>query len=267
VDLAGRHNFYTLYRVHNYHFLVYAAMFDGQSALALQAARELIEQIPEDRLYEWSDFFDAFVPTALHVLVRFGRWDDILAEPLPKENLPVTAAVWHYARGLAYAAGGDVTSAEAEQRAFAAARAAVPATSILFNNSSHDILGVAEAMLDGEIEYRRGNFERAFARLEEAVRRDDALNYDEPWGWMQPARHALGALLLEQGLLERAEPVFREDLRRHPHNPWALHGLAECLRRSDRLEEAAEVDARLARALERADIEMTASCYCRLGTP
>jgi tetratricopeptide (TPR) repeat protein len=266
VRREGAMNFYTLYRVHNYHFLVYGAMFDGQSALALETARELVRQIPEELLHEWTDFLDAFVPTALHVLVRFGRWDDILAEPRPDERLPVTLAVWHYARGLAYAATGRVAEAEAERRAFVAARDRVPETSILFNNTSRDILGVAQAMLDGEIEYRKGRHVRAFGRLAEAVRRDDALNYDEPWGWMQPARHALGALLLEQGRVTQAEAVYREDLRRHPYNPWSLHGLAECLRRTGRTEEAVKVAAQLEEATKRADVAIDRSCYCRLVT-
>jgi tetratricopeptide (TPR) repeat protein len=119
-------------------------------------------------------------------------------------------------------------------------------------------------MAHGELEYRRGNHERAFALLRDAVRRDDALRYDEPWGWMQPVRHALGALLLEQGHLAEAEQVYREDLARHPENGWALHGLAECLRRRGATEQAALVEARFRKAWARADAPIEASCFCRL---
>ncbi|MHC5114174.1 MAG: tetratricopeptide repeat protein [Planctomycetota bacterium] len=264
VKREGRHNFYTFYRIHNYHFIVYAAMFDGRSALALRTSRELVEEIPEDMLREMPDFLDAFVPTPLHVLVRFGRWEDILDEPEPPAGLPVTRSIYHYARGLAYAATGRVEQAVAEHRAFAAARASVPETSILFNNTSRDILGVADQMLAGEIAYRRGDYDLAFAHLDEAVDRDDALNYDEPWGWMQPARHALGALLLERNLVAEAEVVYRADLERHPDNPWALHGLAECLRRQGQAEEALACRARFDRAAARTDVKIRASCYCRL---
>src|SRR5690606_12451781 len=115
LEREGPHNCYSLYRVHNYHFLVYGAMFDGQSELALAKARELVEQVPEAMLKEQVDLLDAFVPTSLHVLVRFGRWKEILEEPEPADYLPVSRSIWHYARGLAFAALGQIDHAEAEQ--------------------------------------------------------------------------------------------------------------------------------------------------------
>ena len=260
----GAENFYTLYRIHNYHFLVYGAMFDGQSEVALRAARQLVEQVPETMLRGQTDLLDAFVPTPLHVLVRFGRWEDILQEEEPADYLPVTRSIWHYARGLAYAATGRVDQAEAEQQSFAEVRELVPDTSFLFQNASQNILGVAEAMLAGEIAYRQGHIERAFQHLREAVVRDDALHYDEPWGWMQPSRHALGALLLEQGRHREAEGVYRTDLEKHPHNPWALHGLGESLAAQGRSEEAAFEREKFRAAVKRSDVTIDRSCYCRL---
>jgi tetratricopeptide (TPR) repeat protein len=259
----GALNNYTLYRVHNYHFLVYGAMFDGRSDLALEAARNLVRQIPPEMLTAQRDFLDAFVPTPLHVLVRFGRWEEILAEPEPAADLPVTRSIWHYARALAFATTGRVAQAEAEYEAFRRTRATVPETSVLFNNSSRDILGVAEAMAAGEIAYRKRELDVAFRHLREAVRRDDALNYDEPWGWMQPARHALGALLLEQGQLTEAEQVYQADLKRHPNNVWALHGLAECAQRQGRADDAARIRALFQQAAARSDIDIDRSCFCR----
>ena len=96
-------------------------------------------------------------------------------------------------------------------------------------------------MIAGEIAYREDEIEVAFKHLREAVRRDDALNYDEPWGWMQPTRHALGALLLEQGRFAESEKVYRADLKRHPRNPWSLHGLAECLARQGKKKKSAKI--------------------------
>ncbi|WP_145062634.1 tetratricopeptide repeat protein [Adhaeretor mobilis] len=260
----GPLNFYSLYRIHNYHFLVYGAMFDGQSELALQAAQAIKEQVPEPMLLEQVDFLDAFMPTDLHVLVRFGRWEEILKQPEPADYLPMSRSIWHYARALAYAATERIDQAEVEQDSFEEALEQVPETSFLFQNPSINILGVAEEMIAGEIAYRRGEFDVAFEHLREAIRRDDALNYDEPWGWMQPARHALGALLLEQEHYEEAEAVYREDLRRHPKNAWALHGLAECLEKQGKTEELAQCREQFTIATQRTDVKIDRSCYCKL---
>ena len=260
----GPYNFYTLYRIHNYHFLVYGAMFDGQRELALQTARALKDQVPEAMLKEQVDFLDAFMPIDFHVMVRFGMWEEILQAQAPADYLPVAQATRHYARAIAFAATGRVEQAESEQARFAAVKETVPETSFLFNNASNDILGVAEAMIAGEIAYRKGEFDAAFTHLEEAVRRDDQLNYDEPWGWMQPARHALAALLLEQNRLAESELVYREDLKRRPKNPWSLHGLTDCLKQQGKNDEAEKYAAAFAKASERADITIDRSCFCKL---
>lgn len=267
LEREGPYNFYSLYRIHNYHFLVYGAMFDGQSELAMAAARDIPKQVPEELIVEWVDFLDAFMPTALHVMVRFGRWEEILEEPDFAETLPMARSIRHYARALAFSALCRVEEAEIEYAAFQETRAAVPESSLLFNNTSRSILEVANAMVAGEIAYRKGDYQTAFARLREAVVLDDTLNYDEPWGWMQPARHALGALLLEQGNYADAEVVYEADLRRHPKNVWALHGLAESLEKQDRLAEADAIRVTFASAVVRADIEVDRSCYCRIDDP
>ena len=178
----------------------------------------------------------------VHVLIRFGRWNDIIAMPLPPDPglFCVTTSMIHYAKAVAHAARGNVTAAEEEARLFVAASARVPASRYVFNNTCLDILGVAAEMMRGEIEYRKGNFDVAFDHLRKSVELDDNLPYDEPWGWMQPARHALGALLLEQERVEEAEAVYRADLGldgtlaracQHPENVWSLHGFHECLMR------------------------------------
>jgi tetratricopeptide (TPR) repeat protein len=265
LEREGPGNFYSLYRIHNYHFLVYGAMFDGQSELAMEAARAIPKQVPEPMIIELVDFLDAFMPTPLHVLVRFGKWEEILLEPKPANYLPMSQSIWHYARGLAFASLCRVEEAEAEYAAFLEVRERVPDTSVLFNNTCKDILGVANKMLLGEIGYRKGEHEAAFSHLREAVALDDALNYDEPWGWMQPARHALGALLLEQGRLAEAEQVYRTDLGRHPHNVWALQGLGESLSRLGRPDEAADIKSQYDKAVARADVKVDRSCYCRIN--
>ena len=276
LEREGAVNFYTLYRCHNFHFKLYGAMFLGQLEPAMQAGDDLAASLPESLLREPSmaDWLEAFVPTRLHALVRFGRWQDLLDEPFPAdaELYCVTTAMLHYAKGVASAALGDVPGAEREQALLADAIGRVPDTRYLFNNTALDLLAVASAMLDGEIAYRRGEFDRAFARLREAVALDDALPYDEPWGWMQPVRHALGALLLEQDGTEEALAVYTADLGldatlrrpcRHPENVWSLHGYYECLLRLGRDEAAAFVRPRLDLALARATVPIASSCFCR----
>jgi tetratricopeptide (TPR) repeat protein len=274
----GPLNFYTLYRCHNYHFKIYGAMFQGRLEPALEAADELAATLSEDVLRietpPMADWAEAFVPMRLHVLIRFGLWQELIDQPLPDDPslYSTTTALTHYARGVAHAATGDIDSAGLERERFAAAYARVPDSRYLFNNSSRDILRVAEPMLDGEIEYRRGNHDVAFDHLRRAVELDDNLLYDEPWGWMQPARHALGALLLEQGHLEEAAAVYRADLgldgtlRRpcqHPSNVWSLHGYHECLHRLGRCDEAGALRSQLDSALAAASVPITASCFCR----
>jgi tetratricopeptide (TPR) repeat protein len=274
----GPLNFYSLYRCHNYHFMIYGAMFLGQLAPALETAEEMIETLPADLLRiaspPMADWLEGFVPIKQHVLIRFGRWKEILAQPLPADRdlYCVTTAMVRYARTVALATTGNVEAAAAEREAFLAARDRVPGTRMLFNNTCLDILAVAEAMMTGELEYRRGRHEEAFAHLRRAVELDDALPYDEPWGWMQPTRHALGALLLEQGRYDEAEAVYRADLgldgtlRRacqHPDNVWSLHGLHECLSRRGDTTETPLVKQRLDLALARTDVPIQASCYCR----
>ncbi len=164
----------------------------------------------------------------LHVLVRFGRWQEIIDEPLPADPVLycTTTAMLHYAKGVAHAALGDVAAASEQRRLFRDAVARVPDTRYLFNNTCLDILAVAAEMLDGEIAYRSGDFDEAFAHLRRAVELDDNLPYDEPWGWMQPARHALGALLLEQGRVRggRGRLPRRPRPRRHAPAPLPAPG-------------------------------------------
>jgi tetratricopeptide (TPR) repeat protein len=278
---AGAMNFYTLYRSHNYHFKIYGAMFLGQYGTAMDTVAQLEASVPEELLRVESppmaDWLEGFLAMRVHVLIRFGRWADILRMPLPADPrlYCVTTAMIHYARGVALSATGRVDEAEAERLLFREAVARVPGTRTLFNNTCADILAIASAMLDGELEYRRGDHAAAFAALERSVELDDNLPYDEPWGWMQPTRHAYGALLLEQGRVEEAEAVYRADLGlddtlpralQHPGNVWSLHGLHECLVRLGREAEARIVAQQLGLATALADVPVDASCFCRLGT-
>ncbi|MCI3273958.1 tetratricopeptide repeat protein [Streptomyces cylindrosporus] len=278
---AGAMNFYTLYRCHNLHFKIYGAMFLGRFQEAIDTVGRLEAAVPEELLRVQSppmaDWLEGFLAMRVHALIRFGRWDDVLRLPMPDDPrlYCVTTAMLHYARGVALSATGRVEEADAERELFRAAVERVPETRMLFNNTCADILAIAAAMLDGELEYRKGRYEEAFAALRRSIELDDGLPYDEPWGWMQPTRHAYGALLLEQGRVTEAEAVYRADLgldgtlpraQQHPGNVWALHGFHECLVRLGKAGEAAIVAQQLKIATALADVPVEASCFCRLET-
>jgi tetratricopeptide (TPR) repeat protein len=279
LECEGAMNVYTLYRIHNYHFTVYGALFLGQYEAAIAAAEELVSTVPDALLRmqvpPMADRLEGHMGHRTHVLVRFGKWQELIDTPLPDdpELYCVTTAMLHYAKGVAYAATGQVSAAEEQQRQFEEAVARVPDTRYIHNNSCLDLLAIAREMLAGELEYRKGNYDAAFAHLRQAIALDDGLPYDEPWGWMQPTRHALGALLLEQGRVEEAEAVYRADLGldgtlarafQHPENLWSLHGYHECLVRLGKHDLARMIGQRLELAKARADVPVHASCYCRL---
>jgi tetratricopeptide (TPR) repeat protein len=280
-DRAGPMNFYSGYRVHDYHFAAYGAMFLGQYAPAIAAADELIETMPEEALRLASpplaDFFESYVSIRQHVLIRFGKWREIIAQDLPADRdlYCNTVAMMHYAKAVAHSALGDVPAAAAEQALFRDAAKRVPKSRYLHNVPCAQLLAVAEDMLEGELSYRRGEHDAAFAHLRAAVVLEDDLPYDEPWGWMQPVRHALGALLLEQDRTTEAEAVYREDLglggalpraQIHPDNLWALRGLLDCLQRRGETAEAALIRQRVDFAAARADLPVAVSCFCARGT-
>ncbi|KHO01363.1 TPR domain protein [Metarhizium album ARSEF 1941] len=274
----GPMNFYTLYRSHDYHFRIYAAMFSGQSKIAFETVDMLEASVSEDLLRvedpPMADWLEAFLSMRVHALIRFGKWQDVLALQFPqdKELYCVTTALLHYAKGVAHAALNHVEDANLHRRLFREAVPHVRPSRTLFNNKCVDILDVAEALLNGEIEYRSGNYDAAFAHLREGILRYDWLPFDEPWGWMQPVRHAYGALLLEQGHVEEAWSIYRADLglddtlprvHRHPNNVWALHGYHECCLKLGRMVDAEEMKPVLKRALDVADVPVQSSCFCR----
>jgi tetratricopeptide (TPR) repeat protein len=280
LERDGGMNFYTLYRVHNCHFKMYGAMFLGQRGTALDAVDELNRSVPmellEIQVPPMADWIEAYLALKPHALIRFGMWQEIIDHPMPEDQelFCTMTAMLHYAKGVALSATGRIAQAEEEQARFEAAFSRVPESRYLSNNTVLDLLAVAREMLAGELEYRKENYDAAFAHLRKSIELEDTLPYDEPWGWMQPTRHAYGALLLEQGHVEEAEAVYRADLGlddtltracQHPENVWALHGYHECLVRLGKQAEARMIKQRLDLANARADVPVEASCFCRMS--
>eukprot|EP00469_Lotharella_globosa_P011594 CAMPEP_0167781166 /NCGR_PEP_ID=MMETSP0111_2-20121227/5778_1 /TAXON_ID=91324 /ORGANISM="Lotharella globosa, Strain CCCM811" /LENGTH=567 /DNA_ID=CAMNT_0007671791 /DNA_START=196 /DNA_END=1899 /DNA_ORIENTATION=- len=313
VTLTGQNKgVYRLYRLHNLHFLAWCGMFDGQYKASIEASEKIEKWFKNDTTEGemfWG-FLEPFLSVRLHVYVRFGKWDEIhsFKPPKPKkvkDSYCSLNATMHYARGVAFAAVGKVSEAKEEQKKlrslmqleflienFALFKNKMVVTQDEMDNGAlPGTLNVAEAVLDGEIAYREAvlsegkhpnTFDKAFELLRKAVWLDDHLHYDEPWGWMMPARHALGALLLEQKRYPEAILALREDLgevvpstwdeskegvfyNKHPKNLWALRGLSKCYRATGKEDEAKVIEASLKEAGARCDVASSGSpptCYC-----
>lgn len=239
MDLYPKYNnqtsFYFGYIVHDYHMLIYGAILGAMEGIAMEVAAELNEFVHEDLFREQpalTEYLESYAAMDIHIMFRFGRWGEILRLKFPKDSnlMLYRSASLYYARAVSYANLGDVDAAREEAKCFEKLRTNPTAKrNLLHNNIVSDLLEVDSAMMKGEIAYFEGKYELAFETLRKAVELQDGLNYDEPWGKMQPIRHALGGLLLQQGRVEEAEEVFRKDLIQHPKNPWAIVGLIECL--------------------------------------
>lgn len=278
LSYAGPYLFYTTAICHDLHMKMHAAMMSGLFQLAIEAADEMTEILTKDVLSIKKPYMamtlEGYYSMRVHVLVRFGLWQQIIDEAAPDDAslFCVTTAMCHYAKGIAYAYMKEIDAAQRSVQLFEEACAAIPGNRYFFNNYAKDILHVGREMLMGELNYHMGNYARAFRHLHEAVKINDNLNYSEPWPWMHPPRHALGALLLEQGLVDEAETTYRADLglnnavirpAQHPENVWSLHGYHECLVTLRKSEEAELIKQKLDRALPSCDVAINASCCCR----
>lgn len=245
------------YYPHNYDFLAFATMMIGQGDASVEAAHKVAALIPTELLgTPGMDFLQHWSSRPLLVQIRFARWDAILDSPAPDATFSHLSAMWHYARGRAFAATGDIeaATAELEELRKILASNALAGMKMEFNESS-DLLTIAEKVLAGRIHAATGRFDAAERDLREAVAGEDRLRYGEPPEWTVPVRQDLGAVFLEAGRYEQAEQTFREDLKRFPRNGWSLHGLAVALQEQGREEEAAVVKADFERAWETADMD------------
>ena len=271
--------YYLLGCCHDLHLMMFTCMFLGQCEPALWAAdkvRSLVTRqvvsLPDRP--KFTQTVEGYHAMKSHVLVRFGRWQDIIGEPMAEDPdlYVLTSAMQHYAKGVAHATLGSFAEAERERERLRRHMDRIPADRRFLSNPARASLAVGAALLEGELAFHTGRYDEAYVHLRRAVELDDGLSYTEPWAWMHPPRHALAALLLDRGHVEEAERVYRDDLgltsriqrcARHPDNVWALHGLMECLTRRGDTDEAPAVQAKLASALARADVPIGSSCLCR----
>jgi tetratricopeptide (TPR) repeat protein len=258
VFIEGQHpmGVYPLaYYPHNIHFLAFASTMAGRSVQAIEASNTLTSKVNLDAARQVG-MLQEMLPYHALTLTTFGKWDDVLAEPLPPADIRFSYAMAYYARGVAHAAKGQWAEAQAALDTVTAINAATPEGA-----DGKTALSIAVHALSGEIATRRGDLDAGTNHFREATKIEDAGLYFEPPKWYYPIRHSLGAALLKAGQNAKAEKVYREDLRRFPENGWSLFGLAQALRAQGKNTEAAAAEARFRRAWASTDVTLTASRF------
>jgi len=251
------------YYPHNLHFLWFAATAEGNSKLAIEAARKAASRVDDETL-KAVPLLAGFRVVPYYALTRFGKWDEMLREPEPPATSAYLRGMWHYARGTAFLGKGQTNEAEQEFATLSELMADKSLDQPLFSpNTGRAVLSIAQEVLTGEIAASKKNYDIAIAHLERAARLEDALVYTEPAEFHYPPRHALGAVLLEANRPAEAETVYWEDLKRNRENGWALFGLMQALKAQGKNDDAAFVEARFKKAWARADVTLSASRFGR----
>jgi tetratricopeptide (TPR) repeat protein len=252
------------YYPHNWHFLTACAALEGKGNRAVEASRYMAEYVVNKELINEPTFgatLQHFYSIPWYVMVKFAKWDDILAEPMPDASMKYPLSIWHYARGMAYAGKGDLTAARKELKAVKTIEADTSLKSLkIFDiNNAHQLVSIAANVLEGEIAQRNGDFKTAIPKLAKAVEIEDQLAYTEPPDWFFSVRHLLGDVLMKAGEYATAEKIYREDLKNFKENGWALIGLHNALVRQGKKAEAKAVKERFDVAWQHADMPLASS--------
>lgn len=258
---TGADGVYTMmYSPHNVHFLWAALAMDGRSAEALSAGRRAAAMLSPE-IVRAMPMVEFIPPTPWFSLIRFGRWDEMLAEPAPPVGQRYVSGMWHYARGVALAARGRSEEARLASDSLEAIAAATDPAFMVDINSAKALLEVASEVLTARLAQAANRRDEAIVHLERAVAKEDGLRYSEPPAWHQPSRQLLGEALLDVARGEDAERVFREDLAHYPENGWSLFGLDRALVLQGKVDEGRAIEVRLARAWARADVRLERAAF------
>lgn len=248
-----------LYYPHNIHFLWAASSMAGQSKMAIETARKLADNVRLEQIEQFPTV-EFFKTIPLLALTQFAKWQAILTEPEPPENLDYSHAVWHYARGVAFANIGDFDGAQQERDALARVKDSVQISFLdQADYPASMLLNIADHLLQGEVELKSGNPDAAAGHFRAAVTLQDELPYTEPPFWYYPTRQSLGQALMEAGKFAEAEAVYRHDLEGYPHNGWSMSGLAAALEKQGKMEESETAKAAFDTIWRNADISLTGS--------
>ena len=251
--------YYRFYLGHNHGFLAYSASMEGRSQVALQAARMAAKTIPRDLVCGMPGM-DFFLSEPLLVMVRFGRFEELLHEPRPDAKYAVLTGLWHHGQGMALAATGKADEARAHVEAIRAVAAALPPDLVAGLNTGKAVLELSAKVVEARIADSQKSA-GAIALWQAAVALEDQLAYSEPADWFYPVRHYLGAALLDAGKAKEAEAVYRADLERNPKNGWALYGVWQALLAQNRAKDAKAAEARFRSAFANADFSLTRTAF------
>ncbi|HLJ52868.1 MAG TPA: hypothetical protein VKT24_05740, partial [Rhizomicrobium sp.] len=247
------------YYGHNIHFLWTSSEMLGRYQAAIDAARRLVKAVGPDAA-KMGPQAQLYFLTPVATLLRFGKWDEVLAEPLPAPDMKVDLAVAHLARGFAYANKGDMTGAQSERAALAAV-ADDPALATYGMVPAQAMAKIALAELDGEMARLSGNLDLAIKDFTDAAALEHALPYTEPPYWHQPVSQLLGAALLQAGRAQEAEAVYRESLMSYRLDGWALYGLAQAQDAQGHHEAANATRKEFERVWQLADVKLASSRF------
>ena len=250
------------YYPHNLHMLTFASMMEGRSGAALAASKKAAAKMPQNFQEDPPSYAALFESQPLFVMVRFGLWDDILAYPKPLDKKGFVQGMWQYARTMAMVRSNKLDDAAKELAALDATMASPGMQSYkVRGNDAEDLLKIARDLAAGELDLARNNSDAGIKKFQEAVAVQDHLHYTEPEDWYYPSRQSLGNALLKAGKNAEAEKVFREDVKEHVGNGWALYGLEQSLRAQGKSAEADEVEQKFQRAWTKADVKLTAAVF------
>ena len=244
--------------------MAWSAMFQGRPEAALEAARKIVAKVPPEISADknaWA-LYETFLSQPMFVMVRFGMWDAMMAEPKPDNGSQFMTGIWHYGRALAYIHTDRPKQAKQELVELTIVREAMGTVEHYVGfATAKTLMTIAEQIVQGELAYTEGRVLEGLAHLERAVRLEDGLRYNEPPDWYFPVRHLLGAMLLDAGYPDEAEVVYAADLRKNPENGYSLFGLSEALERQGRVKDAQAFSERFSRSWANASHTLTSSRF------
>jgi len=234
------------YYPHNVHFVLASAQMAGDGPTVIAAAEKLRGLIPDEvaRSIALVQPVKA-APYFAHAL--FSPPGTVLALPDPGDAIPYVKAMWHYARGIAYVAQGDVTAATTEANAI---KTLEGGDFTLLKSSgvpAQDVLALARTVIEARVAQKQGDKGAAVERFDRAASLQDGLPYMEPPYWYYPVRQSLAVALMQADRLGEAEEQFQRALKRAPANGWSWFGLAQLYRARGNADQAGKLEAELAK--------------------